>query len=131
LNATTLSDFQNQVSELLLRHRSLLDVLSKHAEANSAVHRAVAKAVTECGCIEVHAQKQKYAQHMTREDAKNMLQTHVFGELCDHCLEVIGDELGKNLFYMTALCNLLHIRLDDVIEREAKKISTLGFFNMS
>ena len=131
MNATSLSEFQNQVSELLLRHRSLLDVLSKHAEANSAVHRAVAKSITECGCIEVHAQKQKYSQDMTRADAKNMLQTHVFGQLCDHCLEVISDELGKNLFYMTALCNLLQIRLQDVVEREAKKCSTLGFFNLS
>ena len=47
--------FQNDVSESLLRHKSILDVLTKYTESSSRVNRAVAKAVTNCGCIEINA----------------------------------------------------------------------------
>lgn len=126
-----LNEFQNQVSELLLRHRSLLDVLSKYQQSNSTVNRSVIKAITECGCIEVAARKQPYDAETSGEQLKDLLNTHVQGGLCDHCVDVIETELGKNLFYMSALCNLLHIDLNEVLERESKKCQTLGFFNMS
>ena len=47
--------FQNDVSESLLRHKSIIDVLTKYSESSSRVNRAVAKAVTNCGCIEINA----------------------------------------------------------------------------
>ena len=40
-------------------------------------------------------------------------------------------ELGRQFFYMSALANLLGIRLDDVLEQESKKCATLGIFNMT
>jgi hypothetical protein len=131
MNEIHLKHFQDQVSELLLRHRSLLDVLSKYHQANSSVHRSTVKAITECGCIEVKAKKQKYAEDMTQEQAKILLETHLNGKLCEQCKEVISEELGRNIFYMSALCNLLDINLDEVVSNEANKCSTLGFFNMS
>jgi NTP pyrophosphatase (non-canonical NTP hydrolase) len=131
LSVQNLKEFQNQVSELLLRHRSLLDVLSKYQQSNSSVNRSVIKSVTECGCVEVNAKKQEYNDETTRDQASQLLGTHMSGQPCDHCLEVIGAELGKNLFYMSALCNLLQIDLQEVVESESKKCSTLGFFNMS
>lgn len=131
MSASSLQTFQNQVSELLLRHRSLIDVLSKNGQADASVNRAVSKAITDCGCIELHATKQSYAHNGDLEDAKSSVQTHVHGDLCDQCKEVISSELGRNLFYMSALCNLLNIQLEDVLENEAKKCSTLGIFNLS
>ncbi|GAK43090.1 DUF1573 domain-containing protein [Paenibacillus urinalis] len=131
MSTSSLQTFQDQVSELLLRHRSLIDVLSKLGQADASVNRAVSKAITECGCIELHASKQSYTPNGNLEDAKSSVETHVHGDLCDHCKEIVSSELGRNLFYMSALCNLLNIQLEDVLENEANKCSTLGIFNLS
>ncbi|MNH88481.1 hypothetical protein D3C87_708630 [compost metagenome] len=131
MSTLSLQSFQEQVSELLLRHRSLLDVLSKNGQSNSSVIRSVTKAVTECGCIELHATKQTFEPSFNLEQAKEVVGKHVQGELCENCKEAISSELGRNLFYMSALCNLLDINMDEVVERESKKCSTLGLFNLS
>ncbi|MFD0590894.1 DUF1573 domain-containing protein [Paenibacillus sp. GCM10027627] len=130
-DAPTLERFQQQVSELLLRHRSLLDVLSKMGQSGAAVNRAVTKAVTDCGCIELNARKQEYSDSPDLQNAKQTLQNHLAGELCEHCNEALKTELGRNLFYITALCNQLNIRLDEVVADEYDKCSTLGLFNLT
>jgi len=131
MSAPTLQEFQDQVSELLLRHRSLLDVLTKYSQSNASVNRAVAKAITECGCIELNARQQGFSEDLELNEAKEQTKSHMKGKLCENCLDFVRSELGKNLFYMSALCNLLDIRLDDVVAREANKCSTLGLFNMT
>ncbi|MDO7908377.1 DUF1573 domain-containing protein [Paenibacillus sp. JX-17] len=131
MNASSLQAFQDQVSELLLRHRSLLDILSKTGQSGASVNRAVSKAITECGCVELHAAKQKYQPDLGLEQAKNTLDSHVQGELCENCREVVMAELGRSLFYMSALSNVLDISLEEVLQRESQKCSTLGLFNMS
>ncbi|AWB46162.1 DUF1573 domain-containing protein [Paenibacillus sp. CAA11] len=131
MSTLSLQSFQEQVSELLLRHRSLLDVLSKTGQSSASVNRAVAKAVTECGCIELHATKQTFEAHANLLDAREQVDKHVHGKLCENCREAISSELGRNIFYMSALCNLLDINMDEVVARESQKCSTLGLFNMS
>ncbi|WP_313998886.1 DUF1573 domain-containing protein [uncultured Paenibacillus sp.] len=131
MSALTLDQFQQQVSELLLRHRSLLDVMTKFGQAGASVNRAVSKAVTECGCIEVNARKQDYPDELDIEQVKIKLDHHTSGRLCENCKDVLRTELGKSLFYMSALSNLLDIKLEDVIEQESKKCSTLGIFNLT
>ncbi|GGE21176.1 hypothetical protein GCM10011571_24050 [Marinithermofilum abyssi] len=125
-----LKEFQLQVSDLLLRHRSLLDVSSKFQESNARVNRALMKAVTECGCIQVKARRQPFKKGTALSAMKRELETHVTGNLCDHCSDVIQSEMGKNLFYLTALCNTLGLELEHVVNNEAKKLSTLGVFNL-
>ena len=131
MSAPTLEQFQQQVSELLLRHRSLLDVLSKYGQAGASVNRAVTKAVTECGCVELNARKQDYPEGVAWEEARTQLASHMEGDLCEHCKDVLKSELGKNLFYMSALCNLLDIKLEEVVDAESQKCSTLGMFNLT
>lgn len=131
MSAPSLQAFQDQVGELLLRHRSLLDVLSKNGQSSASVNRAVVKSVTECGCIELHAGKQKFESGVSLEEARENAGTHVQGELCENCREVIASELGRELFYMSALCNLLGINMEDVITSESRKCATLGLFNLS
>jgi hypothetical protein len=131
MSSLTLKQFQDQVSELLLRHRSLLDVLSKFQQSGAATNRSVVKSITECGCIQVHAAKQEYHPEMTLDEAKDVLGTHVSGHLCEQCIEVVSTELGRNLFYMSALSNILDVNLEQVVENESKKCTTLGLFNMS
>lgn len=131
MSTPDLQMFQQQVSDLLLRHRSLLDVLSKFGQSNSSVNRSVVKAITECGCIELNASKQEYSDNLELQEAKSHLSSHISGQLCEQCREVVTAELGKNLFYMSALCNSLQVRMEDVIASESSKCSTLGLFNLS
>ncbi|SHG92182.1 hypothetical protein SAMN02745221_01276 [Thermosyntropha lipolytica DSM 11003] len=125
-------EFQNVVGDLLIRHRSILDITSKLSESVSRVNRAVAKAVTECGCIKVEASKMQIPQEIDSiKELKNFLDSHVRGQLCPHCEEIIINEMGKMLFYSAALCNTLDISLYDVFIKEYKKATTLGIFNLT
>ncbi|MBB6636533.1 DUF1573 domain-containing protein [Cohnella thailandensis] len=131
MSAVTLQEFQQQVSELLLRHRSLLDVVTKYSQANASVNRAVSKAITECGCIELNARHQGFTEDLPLDQAMRQSKSHMAGELCENCRDAIRSELGKNMFYMSALGNLLGISLEDVVAKESDKCSTLGLFNMT
>ena len=126
-------NFQNSVDESLLRHRSILDIISKLQESEARVNRAVVKSITNCGCIKVEAKKQH-----TPDDIDDLnldalgasLDTHMQGTLCESCREVLERELGNNLFYTTSLCNLLDLNLYDILLKEYDKINTLGKYNL-
>ena len=127
-------NFQNSVDESLLRHRSILDIITKLQESQARVNRAVVKSITNCGCIKVEAKKQYTPDNL--DDDVNLdtlsasLDTHLEGNLCENCREVLERELGNNLFYTTSLCNLLDLNLYDVLLKEYDKINTLGKYNM-
>ncbi|GAA0079312.1 hypothetical protein UT300005_36910 [Clostridium sp. CTA-5] len=122
-------DFQNSVNDSLLRHKSILDILTKYSESSARVNRAVAKAVTNCGCMEINASKQSLPnEDDSLDNLSNCLNTHITGELCESCREIIEREMGNNLFYLTSLCNDLDINLYDVLIKEYNKINTLGKF---
>ena len=121
-------EFQNSVNDSLLRHKSILDVLTKFSESNARVNRAIAKSVTNCGCIEVNAKKQKISEDNIINNLHDSLDDHLNGTLCESCREVIESEIGNNLFYLTSLCNLLNLNLYDILLKESDKINTLGKF---
>ncbi|MDF2891648.1 MAG: hypothetical protein K0R80_2015 [Clostridia bacterium] len=125
------NDFQDSVDELLMRHRSILDVLTKFQESQTRVNRAVVKAVTACGCIEINSKKQNYSNEVSLQELKDFMDTHLKGNICSNCRDVIEKELGNNLFYMAALCNLVDVSMYDVLLKEYEKIKTLGVFNMT
>ncbi|GGG05275.1 hypothetical protein GCM10010912_57430 [Paenibacillus albidus] len=79
----------------------------------------------------MHATKQVFEPGAGLEQAKEQAGTHVEGHLCENCREVIGSELGRELFYMSALCNLLDINMDEIVVKESQKCATLGLFNLS
>ena len=124
------SEFQKTVSELLIRHKSILDIMTKLQEAQLRINRAVAKSVTYCGCIQVKAQKQCIPSDATIEDLHNCMSTHIEGELCENCKDIIEKEMGNTLFYLTSMCNVLDIELNDVLVKEHEKINTLGIYNL-
>ncbi|WP_040209969.1 hypothetical protein [Clostridium polynesiense] len=128
-------DFQNSVNECLLRHRSILDILTKYQESQAKVNRAVAKAITNCGCIKLSAEKQHLPEEYDSEDTSirklsECLKSHMEGNLCENCREVIEREMGNNIFYLTSLCNVLDLNLYDILIKEYDKINTLGKFNL-
>jgi NTP pyrophosphatase (non-canonical NTP hydrolase) len=125
-------EFQNTVGDLLIRHHSIVDVLSKLSESACRVNRAVIKSVTDCGCVSIQAEKIEIPDHLESvAELKACLDSHLRGDLCSHCDEVVMGELGKLLFYTAALCNVLNINLYDVFIKEHKKSQALGFFNMT
>ncbi|APC78649.1 DUF1573 domain-containing protein [Clostridium botulinum] len=124
-------DFQNSVNDSLLRHKSILDILTKYSESNARVNRAIAKSITNCGCVSVKADKQRLpSDSIDIEALRNCLKSHVNGDLCDNCRDVIEREIGNNLFYLTSLCNLLDLNLYDILLKEYNKINTLGKYSM-
>jgi len=131
MNDLLCDEFQNRVSELLIRHKSVLDIVSKSQECNARVNRAVMKSVTSCGCLKIVAEKKPLPEDSSYQDLKNLLDSNLEGKLCPSCNETIESELGKSLFYYAALCNSLDINLYDVLIKEHKKLSTLRYFNFT
>lgn len=126
----SLTDFQLKVDEVLVRHRSILDILTKFQESSGKVNRAVAKSATYCGCIEIHTERHDIPQDTSFSDIKNYVGHHIEGSLCDICHEKIEQELANNLFYLTTLCNLFNINMTDMTEKHYKQLDTLGKFGL-
>ena len=124
-------DFQMAVDQYLIRHRSALDVMTKYQESSARVNRAFAKAVTECGCIAVNAQRQRVPSDIQYSDTRHYMSSHLSGEPCDSCKEVLNKELGHSLFYLAALCNLSGLDLHKVMHDELKNVQALGPFHLS
>lgn len=126
-------DFQNSVNESLVRHKSLIDVMTKLQESEARINRAVAKSITRCGCIKLNAKKQEIPGEDSEIEIENLsqcLQTHIKGKLCDNCRDVIESEIGTNIFYLTSLCNTLGLSLYDILLKEYDKVNTLGKYNL-
>ncbi|SCZ05636.1 DUF1573 domain-containing protein [Alkaliphilus peptidifermentans] len=126
----SINEFQSQVDDVLVRHRSVLDILTKLQESSSKVNRAVAKSATYCGCIEIHAEKQEVPEDISYSDIKNYMKNHVKGELCDICREKIEAELSANMFYFTTLCNLFDINIEELITTHYEQLKTLGKYGL-
>jgi hypothetical protein len=124
-------EFQEAVQEGLVRHRSILDVVSKFQDSGVRVSRAIYKAATNCGCIRINTQKPQVPPDISLQQLKTYMDDHVEGELCPHCREVLEDEIGRVLFYMAAMANLLDLNVYDVLIREHKKVSALGMYHMA
>jgi len=123
--------FQGKVSELLVRHRSIIDSLTKFSESTARVNRSIAKTVTNCGCLTINASKQSCPPETNLKDCQQYMDSHLKGQLCENCQESIEEQLGRHLFYLTALCHLLDVDLNDVFNKEYERLSTLGFFTLS
>ncbi|MBX6350457.1 MAG: DUF1573 domain-containing protein [Clostridia bacterium] len=123
-------EFQESVQEGLIRDRSILDVLSKYQDSTARVNRSIVKAVTGCGCIRVNAAKPEVPAEISLRELRAYMDDHVEGELCAHCREVVEEEVGRQLFYMAALANILNLNVYDILIKEHKKVSTLGIYNI-
>jgi hypothetical protein len=126
-------EFQEAVQNGLVRHRSILDVISKFQEANARISRALAKSVTSCGCVRINAHKNHLPESdkISYEDLKACMDDHLDGQLCSACREVVEEEVGRLLFYLAALADLLDVNIYDILIKEHKKITALGVYNLS
>ena len=127
----TCNEFQKTVSFHLIRHRSILDVMTKYQDACSRVNRALAKSVTSCGCLKVRAGKQELPADASLSEMSEYVQSHLEGRLCPNCAEVIEEELGKAMFFLAAICTLIGLNFHDVIKKENDRIATLGMYSLT
>jgi len=123
-------EFQKTVDSMLIRHQSILDILTKGQDASARVNRAVVKAVTSCGCIAVDAHKNIIPEDATLADLKFIFNSHIRGILCDNCKETIMTEMGKQMFYIAALANTLDLSINEILEKEEANLKTLTIYNL-
>ncbi len=117
-------EFQYTVQELLVRNKSIIDLITKFQDSNARVNRSVVKAVTQCGCIRINAGKQDF------EEMGKAMETHLEGKLCENCRDRIENEIGSNLFYLASICNTLDLNLYDIIIKEQERVKMLGQYNL-
>ncbi len=129
VNDNACNNLQKSVSNVLIRHKSILDIITKLEESNSRVNRAIVKSATSCGCITINATKQDYSQGSFK-DAKHTMKSHIEGELCDICKEKIEEEIGNHMFYIASLCNTFNLNLNKITLDEIDKLKTLGIYNL-
>ncbi|MCX7921086.1 MAG: DUF1573 domain-containing protein [Clostridia bacterium] len=122
--------FQFTVNDLLVRNKSIIDLITKFQDSNARVNRAIVKSVTQCGCIKVHAKKQVFPEDGDFEEIKNAMKTHIDGKLCENCRDLIEKDIGRNIFYLTSICNTLDLNLYDIIIKEHDRIKMLGKYNL-
>ena len=130
INDMMLDKFQYLVRELLVRNKSILDSVTKFQDSNSRVNRSIIKAVTQCGCMKINAQKQNFDEDSDFEGLRNAMQTHIEGALCDNCRDIIEKDIARNLFYLTSICNTLDLNLYDIIIKEYDRLKMLGKYNL-
>lgn len=126
---STCDDFQNEVSQILIRHKSILDIMTKLDEYNARINRAVAKSVTTCGCLQINANRQDFDSD-SFENLTLSTKSHVAGNICDSCSDVLEEEIGSYLFYLASLCDTLDISLQGVLEKEFERARTLGIYSL-
>ncbi len=126
----SLKEFQELVDDVLIRHKSILDILSKVQESSARVNRAVAKASTNCGCIKIHAEKPDIPDDVTFSKLKSYMSNHVEGDLCHTCEEKIKQEISNNLFYLFALCNNFEFDVEEMTEEYYKQLKLLGKYGL-
>ena len=127
----TCNEFQKTVSLHLIRHRSILDVMTKYQDACARVNRAIAKSVTSCGCLKIVATKQALPANANLSEMSEYVKTHLEGHLCPNCTDVIEEEVGRSLFFMAAICTLTGIDFHDIIKKENDRITTLGVYSLT
>ncbi|MBC7343429.1 MAG: DUF1573 domain-containing protein [Clostridia bacterium] len=131
MKATVCDEFQHNVRESTWRHYSILDIISKSQEASAHLNRAIVKAATSCGCLQIQAERQPFPTNVSFRELKNLLDNHVRGSLCPECREAIETEIGEALFYLAAICNTLDLSLQDIMSKENERLNCLGIFSLA
>ncbi len=123
-------EFQYTVQELLVRNKSLIDSITKFQDSNARINRSIIKSVTQCGCMKINAKKQAFPEDGTFEEIRDAMKSHVEGNLCSSCRDIIEKDVGRNLFYLASICNTLDLNLYDIIIKELERTKMLGKYNL-
>ena len=124
------NEFEERVKDSLVRHKSILDIITKLQESTSKVNRAIIKSATACGCVQICASKQDIPGEISYSELSSFLDSHISGNLCENCRDVVETELGNHLFYVASLCNVLDVNFESIVKKEYDKIGALGKYSL-
>jgi len=130
LKNTVLDELQYTSQDLLIRNKSILDSITKMTDSSSRISRTLVKAVTQCGCIKICGEKQEVPEMANLDELKAHMQSHVKGILCDNCRDLLEKDIGRNLFYLAAICNTLDLNLYDILIKELERLKLLGKYSL-
>lgn len=130
LKNTVLDEFQYTSNDLLIRNRNILDSMTKMSDSCARISRTLVKAATHCGCINITGEKQQTSGVSNIDEMKHHMKSQVKGSLCDNCRDLLEKEMGRNLFYLAAICNALDLNLYDIIIGELDRLKLLGKYNL-
>jgi len=122
--------FQKSVDDVLVRHASILDVITKLQDSSSKINRAAVKTITNCGCVKLSTIPNSTPEDANYTELRNFTLTQTEGKICSVCKEKVEQEIGNNLFYLAALCNHFDLSLNDVLTHEKSSLDTLGKFSL-
>jgi hypothetical protein len=123
-------EYQNLVSEVLLRHSSLLDIITKLEQSVANTNRAAIKTITDCGCVSLNRISKEDNDSENYDSFYKFKIQDIEGNICEKCRDKIEEEYGNTFFYLTALANKLDINIYDVLLKEFNNMKTLGKFRL-
>ncbi|NLY19304.1 MAG: DUF1573 domain-containing protein [Clostridiaceae bacterium] len=127
---TVLDEFQRTSNELLIRNKNILDSMTKMTDSCARVSRTLVKAATHCGCIKIIGDKQQTSGISGMDEMKQHMKSQVKGSLCGNCRDLLEKEIGRNLFYLAAICNALDLNLYDILTSEMERVKLLGKYSL-
>ena len=111
-------DFQFAAEATIKRNKNILDTATKLTSSAERLSRAVIKASTQCGCIEISGKKTEVPS------------AGIIGDLCPTCLRAVEKELGDTLFYLACIASALDISIYDIMIKEKQQLSLLCNFSL-
>ena len=117
------ADFQDKVSQLIVRNQNILDILTKCQNSCGKICRSTIKTATGCGCLKITGEK----SFPILPDKEN---SGTEGTLCPECKGIIENEIGEMLFYIAGLCNVLGLSMKDIMKKEIKNVEVLGKYSL-
>lgn len=110
--------FQESVENNINMNQNILNIISKYNDSTKKINTDMIKAAALCGCLKPRVLRNFSDNCQSSDDSLNE-------PLCRNCRENLEDEIGSNIFYLTALCSHLGISLYDVFIKEYNKIEYL------
>lgn len=104
--------------------------MSKMQVYTARTQRAIVKAVTGCGCIEICARTQRLTETDDITALTKAMDSHLKGVLCENCKSTIEREIGSTLYYITSIACALNLDMEDIIYHEINSLDTLGKYNL-
>jgi len=125
-----LTEFQYIIDDMLIKNKSILDIIAKFQESNARISSDIFKAVTQCGCKQINTSLQSCDENSGPEVQKTDVESHHQCVLCENCRDNIEKDIGRNLFYLVSLCNSMDLNLYDILIKELERLKILGKYNL-
>ena len=103
-------------------------------ESSARVQRAVAKAVTVCGCIEIDAARQALpdpaSEDISYADLKQYVQSHLGGSFATIAATSSKRSWARPTFTPPRCAETFNLHAADILAKEKQRLDTLGIYSL-